>query len=215
LPGSRRHLLTTAALATLVLAVPGRADSMPICCNTDVPFLIPVVGSNGVVPASGFGRFDVVVRDHANNPVPGATVTIDLSFATDVSLCADPLDPSLTVNCANKTVSGTTNAFGQVFFTVLGGSNGAANATTLLQGGRIYANGILIASPTVAVFDLDGVNGLGAGDLTAFLTDFASGQPWGRSDLDGNNGLGAHDLAVFLSAFASGTQIVSCSARCP
>jgi len=210
----RRQSLLTAALATLALGAPNRVDAMP-GANSTVPWIISLVGSNGAAPASDFGGFTVTVRDLANNPVVGATVTIDLSFATDLEICADQLDPSVTVNCASKTVSAITDAAGQVSLTLLGGSNGAGNATTLANGGRIYANGTLIGSPTVAAFDLDGENGMGANDLAAFLSDFASGQNFGRSDYDGSGILGANDLAVFLRAFASGAQVVSCAASCP
>ena len=49
---------------------------------------------------------------------------------------------------------------------------------------------VLIGSPTVAAYDLDGASGVGANDLSAWLTDFGSGQPYGRSDFDCSGGVG-------------------------
>jgi len=85
----------------------------------------------------------------------------------------------------------------------------------LLNGGKIFAEGTLIGSPTVSAFDLDGRSGLGAGDLAVFLSDFASGNPYGRSDFDCSGGIGANDLRTWLNAFGSSTQNVSASAACP
>jgi hypothetical protein len=108
-----------------------------------------------------------------------------------------------------------TAADGSAHFTILGGSNGGGNAVTLLGGGRIFANGTLIASPTVSAFDLDGGSGVGANDLSCWLTDFGSGQPFGRADYDCSGGVGANDLSFWLTAFGQGTMTQSCGASCP
>ena len=208
------HRLLGTVFVALALAAPDRAVATPPA-NSTVPNSISLVGSLGSVPESGLGAFEVVVRDLANNPVAGAVVTVDLSSCVDLVLCAEQLDPSVTVDCTGKRVNGTTDAAGRVVFTLLGGSNGAGNAITLSGGGRIYANGILLGAPTVGAYDLDGVNGLGANDVTAFLTDFASGQNYGRSDYDGTGVLGAQDFAMWLTAFARQTQLTSCSSACP
>jgi hypothetical protein len=167
-----------------------------------------------VTPAA-FGEFHVVCRDLANNPMAGAVVTIDLSACPDLFICADQLDPAATVNCANKTVSKITAADGSVHFNMLGSSNGAGGGVTLLNGGRIYKNGTLIASPTVSAYDLDGGSGLGANDLSAWLGDFGSGQNFGRSDYDCSGSIGANDLSFWLKAFGSGAMAQSCSSACP
>jgi len=140
---------------------------------------------------------------------------IDLSACPDLAICADQMDPAATVDCAHKTVSKLTAADGSVHFTLLGGSNGAGNAMTLLHGGRIYKNGTLIQSPTVSAFDLDGSNGLGANDLSAWLTDFSTGADYGRCDYDCSGLVGASDLSLWLTAFGSGTMAQSCVSSCP
>jgi hypothetical protein len=204
--------------AILVLALsasPGAAEMPCGGCNSTTPTCITLVGSNGSAPAATFGQFTVVVRDLANNPLVGAQVVIDISNALDLAICSDQLDVNATVDCALGRVSKLTGVDGSVSFTVLGHSNGSGNASTLLGGGRIFANGTLLQSPTVSAFDLDGGAGVGANDLSAWLTDFGSGQPFGRSDYDCSGGIGANDLSFWLTAFGSGTMAESCGASCP
>ena len=207
----RRRILLTA----LLLASPSPAPaSVPSAGNNTTPACISLVGTYGSTPAPA-GEFTVTCRDLANNPMPGAVVVIDLSVCTELFICADQLDPLATVDCVHKTVSKLTAADGSVHFTVLGGSNGPGSAVTFMNGGRIYKNGTLIQSPTVSAYDLDGSNGLGANDLSAWLTDFGSGQPYGRIDYDCSGSVGANDLAFWLTAFGSGTMAQSCASACP
>ena len=199
----------------LTLAVPSLGwAGVPSPANDTSPACISLVGTYGAAPAPA-GQFTVICRDLANNPMPGAVVVIDLSACPDLAICADQMDPAATVDCAHKTVSKLTAADGSVHFTLLGGSNGAGNAMTLLHGGRIYKNGTLIQSPTVSAFDLDSSNGLGANDLSAWLTDFSTGADYGRCDYDCSGLLGASDLSLWLTAFGSGTMAQSCVSSCP
>ena len=205
-----RSLLLLLGLATPSLALAG----IPPVNNSIIPACISLVGSTGGVAAAAAGGFVVIVRDLANNPVAGASVVIDLSGCSDLSICADQLDPEVTVNCAAVTVRKFTAVDGSVHFTILGGSNGAGNASTLLNGGRIYANGVLLGSPTMSAFDLDGSGGVGAGDLSAWLGDFFTGNPYGRSDYDCSGNVGANDLSMWLGVFGSGAMAESCASRC-
>jgi len=205
-------LLTVAGLVAASASFAG----VPSPANSTVPACVPLVGSSlGVVDAAG--AISITVRDLANNPLNGASVVIDLSGCTDLAICdqAGQFDPAALVNCAAKTSRKFTDALGAVTFTVLGGSNGASNATTLLGGAKIYANGVLIASPTASAFDLDGSSGVGANDLSAWLGDFGSGTPFGRSDYDCSGGIGANDLSIWLVAFGSGASTASCAVACP
>lgn len=207
------------ALLWVFLAIPATASASPCLigqvANSTTPLCFPLVGALASTPAAGFGQFTVTVRDLANNPCVGAVIVIDLSGAPDLAICADQLDPAATVDCAHKTIAKTTGTGGSVNFTVLGGSNGGRNAVTLLSAGKIFANGTQIQSPTVSAFDLDGSGGVGANDLSAWLGDFGSGQPYGRSDYDCSGGVGANDLSLWLNAFASGTMAESCTTQCP
>ncbi len=204
-------LLTVAGLLVASAAMAG----VPSAGNSTTPACVTLVGQLAGVPDAAAGQFTVIVRDLANNPLNNASVVVDFSGCTDLSICDDQLDANATVNCAAKTTRKFTDITGSVTFTILGGSNGAGNATTLQNGGRIYANGTLIGSPTVPAYDLDGASGVGANDLSAWLTDFGTGQPYGRSDFDCSGGVGANDLSLWLTQFGNGTSAASCAVACP
>jgi hypothetical protein len=197
-------LLTAAGLLAASAAMAG----VPSAANSTTPSCVPLVGSSAGVP-DAFGTFTVIVRDLANNPLSGASVVVDLSGCSELALCNDQLDANALVTCLSKTTRKFTDGLGSVQFIVLGGGNGSP-AATLLGGGKIFANGTLIASPTVNAYDENGIGGLGAADLSAFLGDFASGNPYGRSDFDCSNALGAADLSKWLTLFAGGTSTSSC-----
>jgi len=201
------------AIVGAALAGPAMAGIPSI--RGSVPSCISLVGSSAGVPAAAVGEFTVVIHDLADNPVMGAPVVIDLSGELDMSLCGDQMDHDALVNCGAKTVRKFTGVDGTVRFTLLGGSNGGGNAVTLLGGGRIYAGGVLVGTPTVSAYDLDGSGGLGANDMSAWFGDFGSGQPFGRSDYDCSGSIGANDLSMWLAAFGSGTMATSCGVSCP
>lgn len=204
-------LLTAAGLLVASAAMAG----VPSPGNSTTPGCVTLVGNLAGVPDAAAGQFTVIVRDLANNPLNGASVVIDFSNCSDIAICDNQLDVNALVNCAAKTVRKFTDITGTVQFTCLGGSNGAGNAVTLLNGGRIYANGVLIASPTVAAYDLDGGSGVGANDLAALLTDFGTGNPYGRSDFDCSGAVGANDLSFWLTEFGTGLSGASCAVACP
>jgi len=185
------------------------------CTNATTPSCVSLVCSNGGVAAANAGQFTVDVRDCANRPYAGAVIVIDLGSTLDMHFCADQLDPGVTVDCAHQRARKVADANGSATFTLLGGSNGAGNASTLLGGGKIFSDGLLIGSPTVSAYDLDGSGGVGANDMSAWLGDFFTGQPYGRSDYDCSGYVGANDLSMWLGAFASGTMTTSCGASCP
>src|SRR5262249_40088438 len=133
-------LLTAAGLLIASAAMAG----IPSPGNSTLPTCITLVGSLAGVPDNAAGGFTVVLRDLANNPLNGASVVIDISGCTDLSICDDQLDAGALVNCGAKTTRKFTNGAGSVSFTVLGGSNGAGNATTLLGGGKIFCNGTIM-----------------------------------------------------------------------
>jgi hypothetical protein len=198
----------------LIVASPGIAGT-PSPANSLVPAGIALVGSTEGFPDAATGQFTVVVRGLTGSPYNGASVVLDLIGCEDLELCADQLDASTLVNCGAKTMRKFTNVSGAVTFTVLGRSNGGGNASTLLHGAKVYANGTLIGSPTVAAYDLDGQSGIGANDLSAWLTDFGTGNPYGRADYDGSGDVGANDLSFWLSAFGAGRSTSSCASACP
>jgi hypothetical protein len=208
------RLTLASLLVSLAPAGSALADTpLPDPTNSTVPACITLVGSNGGVPAS-IGEFLVVIRDLAGNPVPGASVTVDLSLVTDMRLCDDQLDPGVTLNCARRTVTAVTDLAGRALFTLVGGGN-PTGARTFANAARVYWNGFLIASPSVSTFDADGDAGVGANDLSQWLADFGAGLPYARGDHDCSGDLGANDLSIWLGAFGAGTQTASCAASCP
>lgn len=204
----------TLLAAAGLLAASAAMAGVPSAANSSTPGCIALVGSTTSIP-DVVGAFTVIVRDLSNNPINGASVVVDLSGCLDLHICSDQLDANALVNCAAKTTRKFTDGTGTVGFTVLGGSNGSGNASTLLNGGKIYANGTLIGSPTAAAFDLDGGSGVAINDLSAWLVDFGSGINYGRSEYDCNGSVGINDLSLWLIEFGSGGSSASCSVACP
>src|SRR5436190_8483547 len=202
------------ALLTLT-AIGARAGGGPAPANSTTPDHIRLVGASSGAPDAVAGQFKVVARNLANNPINGLSVVIDLSNCPDFTFCSDQMDPDALTNCGAKTVRKFTNALGEVTFTLLGGSTGAGNASSLAHSARIFGNGTLFAEPSVSSFDLDGSGGVGAGDLSVWLADFGSGMDWARSDYDGSGTVGAADLSEWLAVFGAGTSTQSCTTSCP
>ena len=210
-----RNMCVLGLLATGWVAVSSASPRVyPPYCT--VPTRIALVGSRAGVP-DGAGSFTVVIRDLANNLTPDASVVVDLSNCADLALCSDQLDASATVSCAAKSVRKFTDASGSATFTVLGRSNGTGNASTLLNGARIYANGVWLCSPTASAFDLDGVNGVGVNDLSVWLADFGTpdNPPFGRSDFDGDGAVDINDLSLWITTLGAGGSVQGCAASCP
>ncbi len=217
---STRHLLI-AAVVLFAAGSSAASSSAPIIVppvRVEAPDCVALVGSLAGVPAS-LGRFQVTVRDIANNPLNNATVVVDLSRCGDLRLCADPLDPTIVVDCAARTAVSHTNALGIATFTLLGGSLGYSTAAPSSRGamGRIFVPPYPDYGVDVAVnaCDLDGFQGVGAHDFSLWLTDFGSGVPWARSDYDCSGEVGANDLALWLEVFGEGLMSNSCASLCP
>jgi hypothetical protein len=209
--------LRTLALLSLSLSVAplaARAGFPPGYPNSTVPPCIALVGSDGA-NASGIGTFTVVVRDLANNPVPGVMVRVDITSAPDLRFCAQQLAPGILMDCPTGAASAVTDLAGRAVFTLMGAGLATTVPGSSLNNGRIYADGFLIGSPTVSAYDLDGASGVGANDFSLWFTDFVTGAALGRSDYDCSGSIGANDLSFWLTAFGSGTQLLSCAATCP
>lgn len=206
-------------IAVMVLCATSANAALPVPpVRIDAPRCIALVGSHAGVP-DVLGRFAVTVRDFANNPMDNMPVVVDLSRCADLRLCSDPLDPAIVVDCAARTAVTHTNALGVATFTLLGSSLGYASGAPSSQGaqGRVFVPpfqdyGVAV---TVTAYDLDGFAGLGANDLSMWLTDFGSGVPWARSDYDGGGSVGANDLSLWLEGFGHSWGGETCASRCP
>lgn len=187
--------------------------SVPCASCSTLPAGIRLVGTTGGV-ADPLGTFTVTVRDLANNLIANSSVVIDFTGNTpDIRIQSSQPAAGLTVDCGTKTVRALTNASGVATFTIVGRSTSGAFSGFLL--GAIYADGVLLGNRTVAAYDQDGAGGLGANDLSAWLSDFGAGNLAGRSDYDFSSSLGANDLSSWLGAFGAGGSTVSATPLCP
>lgn len=197
-------LLATAAMA-----------GIPSATNSDKPANMKVVGFQGTVPDSVDGKFTVTVRDAGNNPINASNVVVDFSGCSDMKVQQNQLNANYTINCPAKTVSAYTNAAGVVGFTILGGSTGNVGPFTGASCAKIFADGVLLSSPTVAIFNLDNSGGVNASDASVLATDVGTHAYRARSDFDLNLSLTAADLSVMATAIGFHRQDTAATAACP
>lgn len=211
---SLRLLLGTAGLLAAVQA----AASTPDPSHSSIPAFIEVVGTQGGVPDEA-GRFTIVVRDVANNPIVNANVIVDFTECTDAALCNTPV-PGQTISCGAKAVNGFTDGAGRVSFLVVGaGKNHGGGAGPGIGCANVLVNFYSVARPTVNILDQDGAvgpRGLEVTDLSAWLADYGTGFYFGRSDYDHNHLLGVADLSLFLRMLGTGSSSEGCTTTyCP
>ena len=209
----RSSLLSVSCCCVAITSATASPRVYPPYCTA--PSAVRLVGTNGGVPDRVAGEFQIVIRDFVNNPTPGASVVIDLSGTPDVVLCAEQADPNALTSCPGHSVLKFTDGLGQVTFTLLGSSTGASDPAATGLPARIFANGVLVREISVSTFDLDGASGVGATDLSIWLTDFGSDTYHQRSDFDASGGDGANDLSEWLTMFGAGGSTQSCGASCP
>lgn len=210
-----RPLSIASVFTTLGLfAASATTAAIPSPANSTIPTHIHVVGRVGAQPDTAAGRFVVVARDLANNPMVGSTIVVDFWANPDVKLSSDMLDPTLTVNCAQRTVRAYTNTRGEAFFTIVGTGTVTPQGSSVAST-RIYQDGMLLGSVPASVFDLDAVGGLGANDLSMWLNDFGVGTYAVRGDYDASGFLGANDLSVWLDTFGRAASSQSAPPGCP
>ena len=212
---SRLMLTLVPALAAMLVAASASASGIPSPTNSTVPVAIRLVGAQGTTADAVAGQFTIVLRTLANNPLINALVALDFSQCPDLEFCPDQLDANATVMCAARAVRKFTDSQGQVQFVILGHSHGPATADMALERVNIFGNGALVGTPEASAFDLDGVGGVGANDLSVWLSDFGSGLKPTRSDYDASGDIGAGDLSIWLGVFAAGGSIQSCASSCP
>jgi hypothetical protein len=196
-----------------VLAASAAFASVPSPTNSTTPLCISLVGNAGGVidPA---GAFTVTVRDLANLPINNSLVVVDFSSASGLQLCNTGAFAGVTIDCGTQTARAFTGPGGTVTFRIAGhannsGGNLAPYAT--YNDGKIFADGVLLSSPTVHAFDQDG-NGMGAADLSAWIGDFFGGHNPSRSDYDCSGAIGAADLSAWLGVFFGNGSVSNCPA---
>jgi hypothetical protein len=180
---------------------------------------IYLIGDDGVAPDPD-GNFCVIVRDLANVPINNSLVVVDFSLCSGVVLCDNTPNPH-TVDCGTQTVRDFSGANGVASFTIKGHGTNAGDEALYTPANcvRIFADGVLLCSPSVGLFDQDG-GGVGSPDLSAWGGDFfqvnAGTGPYNRSDYDCDGDVDSADLSVWGGIFfdlnANGTSVNNCPA---
>ena len=205
----RATLITAAGLLAATAAMAG----VPSATTSSQPsgLFMKVLGQSAGSqdPAS---NFSYTIRDASNNPVPGSVVILNFASCTDVRICSSP-QPTGTANCGAKTVSGVTNASGQVTFGIIGSSS--AGAATFGSCAHVTADGVPMSNLHVATGDYDAVNGINPLDVSATFGDVNAGTNRARSDFDNNGIVNPLDVSAVFGLANAGGSPASCTTLCP
>lgn len=208
-----RFVFAALLVSAVCVASTARAD-LPTPANSTIPLHVNLVGYGPAGPDSAMGQCEVIFRDLANSPIPGAQVDFYFADVGDMTIASDPLDPRLTVRCLPRIVSAVTDVNGRAVFTIVGAGIPGRPASTQFQF-HVYADGVLLGSPTVSAFDLDGVGGVNMNDLALWFADYISGANPMRSDYDGSGGVTGADLSRWAAVYFGGGSTQSAASYCP
>ena len=166
-------LLALALLAATTSLAPA---AVPSAANSSLPACMALCPM-GDMP------FTVIVRDFANNPVPGSTVVLDFSGCPNGAFICTPLptDPYIT-NLGARTLSMTADASGKVTFPARIGGTGPAGCAA------VFADGVLMRHYALASPDQGGdgqVVLVFVNDLTLFSAKLGSADPTADFDCSG------------------------------
>lgn len=223
-----------ACAVLLLLALPAAADTakLPSMWNSTIPCGLSLVGCTGAA-ADPAGRFTLVIRDLANNPIAYSLIVVDFSeCCDDIRLSDLQLCPGVSLDAATRTVRAFTGNDGSVTFCIMGAARGMAPGSG--RGAKIYADGVLLTPDypdvphlplSVSAFDLDGAAGGGAmgvgpSDLAVLLGDVFTGYR-ARSDFDAADAgctaaLTPADLSRWLTVyFDAGSRSNATAIACP
>jgi hypothetical protein len=189
----------TLLVACGLLAASAAMAAVPSPANSTSPTCINLVGTAaGVVDAAG--NFSVTVRDLANVPINNSLVVVDFSGCSGLQIC--DTQPGYTVDCATQTVRGFSGPGGVITFKIAGHANTVCDAAprNAYNCAKIFADGVLLSSPSAHAFDLNGA-GVAPSDLSAWLCDFFGPNSPSRSDYNCSGGTDPADLSVWLVNF--------------
>jgi hypothetical protein len=167
-----RFPLATALLASAFLAaalpIPALSN-VPSITNSSVPSCLPMC------PAADM-TYTVIVRDLANNPIPGSNVMIDFGNCPAIRLCSPTPYDGYSTSTPTK-ISKATDASGQVTFAIHGGGVCAPSGVVISADGVLLSlsQNVVVTSPDqdanlfVDATDATLMVAKPAGDLTADL----------------------------------------------
>ena len=214
----RSALLLLAVIAVFVTPAPVRAACpVPDPSSCILAPCLSVVGHNGLV-ADPAGTYTITVMCDPVTPLAGVPVTLIFDACSDIAICTQQLDPTKTVTCGVgvKQISGLTDALGNITFTVIGGGTPIDFSSPTCMTVTAGVPPVVIGSVAVSAFDLDGIGGVGANDLSIFFLDFGTGNPLPRSDYDCTGNVGANDFSFWLTIFGGGQSAGGCTGvMCP
>ena len=205
-----RLALFLAIIALASFAAPAFAGViMPDPAHCSVPDRIVLVGGDEIA-----FPFTVTVRDYNGLWIGNSMVAVSFADCPYVRICSSQPDPRVgLVDCSMRLVGGLTSfsSHGVARFTVVGAATPDACPSDPPDCASVYADGVFLRKVNVAVMDLDGVPGLGGGDLADLLGAVLCGSTSPRLDYDDNGFVDGDDVSVWLAAFFSGRSASGCS----
>ena len=247
---SRRFALLCSILTSALALSSNIAAALPCQYGYQMSTVPPFVRVGGMTTPNGVPdpsiAYTVTIRDFANNPVAGSVVTLDFCGCTDTRLCTAPVSGQQTTcgTCFGGapglgSVTGVTNAAGQVTFWIMGAGTNSGGGDPSCTGSppycpgagrgcvRVYADVCPhpweeIGTATAVDYDQDGAapngkGGVNAADMATMKSDIAavaSGAPYlGRSDfssaLSSSFGPSVPDYAINASDLAWMKMVVA------
>lgn len=198
-----------------LLAASAAMAGVPNSAQSTQPLGISLVGTAaGVADPAAQGAATYTIRDAALNPVANSVVTMNFTACTDVRLCSLSQPAGMTVNCAAKTVSGTTNASGVVTFRIVGGglTSGAAVTAPCIT---VTADGVPMTTIRASAFDVNGGTGVTGADVTLTKFDANNAPTRTRTDFNKSGGVTGADVTLVKFIANAGGSTASCGTYCP
>lgn len=115
--------------ATGLLVASAAWANVPDCTHSTYAGWLKVTGYTSTNVPDPTGVYCVTIRDFANNPIGGVTVTLDLSACCDINICTDAVPGQTLVSCTPAKISVNTDAAGTACFSVTGGAKDAGTYT--------------------------------------------------------------------------------------
>lgn len=190
--------------------------------NSTIPARVNLVGGDaGSSTADGgplYALVTVTVRDLAANPIANSSVVLDFSGMvsdTRIGDTSSQLYPGVVANCGTHGISSLTNVSGVATFVVMGGGKSPVGAAHAIGAGKVYADGVLLGSLNVGLYDLNGQDGVTLADLSLWSADYFSSTNPDRANYDQIGGVDLLDLSVWGGAYFGGGSNVSSATYCP